>query len=216
MRRWQHRLNAFVIQPLLLLGLVLPAAAVGLEDGKQYRLLNPAVSTETGKNIEVVELFYYGCPHCYDLEPVISKWAKSLPKDVRFRQFPAIFRDTWLPLTKAFYAVDAMGAVEPLHRAIFEAIHKQDLNLTDEKVLFPWVGQQGADQQKFTETYQSFAVQSKATRAKELTRAYGITGVPAVVVNGKYLTSSSMAGGHQSLLNVLDELIKMARKDQAH
>lgn len=185
-----------------------------LQQGKQYSLVSPAQPTETGKNIEVLEFFSYACPHCFELEPVLNPWTKKLPRDVTFRRLPAVFSDAYFTYAKIFYAVEAMGAMDKLHDALFSAVHVQHANLTNESTLLAWVGQQGVDSKKFADIYNSFAVTSKAQRAKQLSRAYGITGVPAVVVEGTYLTSASQAGGHEQLLPVLDELIKKARQSR--
>lgn len=189
-------------------------AHAGLEQGKEYTLVSPAQPTETGKNIEVLEFFSYACPHCHDLEPVLNPWAKKLPGDVTFRRLPAVFSDKWMIFTRIFYAAEAMGVLDKLHPAIFNATHVQRIDLTNEKTLQEWVGKQGVDGKKFAEIYASFTVMSKAQRAKQLTRAYGITGVPAIVVEGKYLTSASQTGGNDQLLTTLDELIRKVRQDR--
>jgi thiol:disulfide interchange protein DsbA len=199
----------------LLCWAALHSSAANLQPSEQYTVLNQPLPTETGKNIEVLELFYYGCPHCATLEPTLSSWTRTLPKDVSFRHAPVVFRDSWMSLTKAFYAAEAIGAEEKLHPAMFIAIHEQDVDLANEDVLFAWVEKQGVDAKKFADAYRSFAVDSKANRARELTKSYGLSGVPSVLVDGKYLTSSKMAGGHMELLSVLDDLIKLARKNRA-
>ncbi|MBZ0106628.1 MAG: thiol:disulfide interchange protein DsbA/DsbL [Sulfuricella denitrificans] len=182
--------------------------------GKQYTLVSPAQPTETGKNIEVLEFFSYACPHCHDLEPVLNPWAGKLPGDVTFRRLPAVFNDTYLIYAKIFYAAEAMGLLDKLHTPIFDAIHVQHQNLSVEKTMQEWIGKQGVDGKKFAEVYNSFAVVNKAQRAKQLTRAYAIMGVPTLVVEGKYMTSASQAGSNEKLLPVLDDLIKKVRQDR--
>lgn len=189
-------------------------AHADLEAGKQYTLISPAQPTETGKNIEVLELFSYACPHCHDLEPVLNPWAKKLPGDVTFRRLPAVFSDKWLIYARIYYAAEAMGVLDKLHPAIFNATHVQHLDLTNEKTLLEWVGKQGVDGKKFAEMFASFSVNGKAQRAKQLTRAYAISGVPSLVVEGKYLTSASQTGGNDQLLTTLDELIQKVRRDR--
>lgn len=183
--------------------------------GVQYVPVDPPQPTETGKKIEVLEIFWYGCPHCFELEPIINAWAKNLPPDVAFRRMPAVFRDDWMPAAKAFYAFKALGLLEKLHDPFFNAIHLQGLDVTNDNAIFDWVAKQGVDRKKFVQMYNSFTVQSEAMRAKQLTQAYGVTGVPSVVVNGRYLTSSAMAGSHQALPGVIDYLIAQVRKEQA-
>lgn len=204
-----------LLSAMLFLALAWNAPAhAGLEQGKEYTLVSPAQPTETGKNIEVLEFFSYACPHCHDLEPVLNPWAKKLPGDVTFRRLPAVFSDKWMIFTRIYYAAEAMGVLDKLHPAIFNATHVQRIDLTNEKTLQEWVGKQGVDGKKFAEIYASFTVMSKAQRAKQLTRAYGITGVPAIVVEGKYLTSASQTGGNDQLLTTLDELIRKVRQDR--
>lgn len=190
-------------------------AQAGIEPGKQFTLVSPAQPTETGKNIEVLEFFSYACPHCHDLEPVLNPWTKKLPADVTFRRFPAVFNDTYMIYAKIFYAAEAMGLLDKLHTPIFDAVHVQHLNLSIEKTMQEWVAKQGVDGKKFADTYASFAVSSKAQRAKQLTRAYAISGVPSIAVDGKFLTSASQVGGNEQLLPALDELIKKARQERS-
>lgn len=191
------------------------SANADIRAGKEYELLSPPQPVETGKKIEVLEIFSYACPHCFDLEPDINKWAKQLPKDVEFRRLPAIFRESWTPLAKAFITFEAMGLSEKLHGEFFRAIHVQHLRLEDDNAIFDWVEKQGIPRKAFMDTYSSFTVQSKALRAKQLTQAYGITGVPAVIVDGKFRTSVSNTGSHAGLMLALDQLIKQARQERA-
>lgn len=209
--------RAFSLRILLAVALSLTGltAQAELHPGKEYELLSSPQVVETGKKIEVLEIFSYVCPHCFDLEADINKWAKQLPKDVEFRRMPGIFRDSWIPFAKAFYTFEAMGMTEKLHGEFFNAIHVQRTRLDDDKAIFDWAEKQGIPRKNFIDTYSSFAVQSKAMRAKQLTRAYGISGVPAVIVDGKYRTSVSNTGSQAALLSALDQLIKQARQERA-
>lgn len=197
------------------------AAAAQLAPGKDYRVINPPQPTESGKKIEVIEFFYYGCPHCNNLQTPLRVWLKQKPADVEFRRVPAIFSDAWMPLTRAYYALDALGAVDKLHHDVFAAIHEQNIRLSDTKVLFDWMAKHGIDRQKFVDTYNSFGVQSRAQRSIELTQRYDIPGTPALTVDGKYLLSPSMAlkpdksADHERFFRVLDQVIAMARKERA-
>lgn len=199
----------------LCLGLMwsVPARAE-LELGKQYILVSPAQPTETGKNVEVLEFFSYACPHCNDLEPVLNPWVKKLPGDVTFRRLPAVFSEKWAVLARVFYAAEALGQLDKLHPAIFKAMHVDRIDLTNEKILQEWVGKNGIEVKKFMDAYNSFAVVGRAQRAKQLTRAFAITGVPSLVVDGKYLTSASQTGSNEKMLPVLDELIRKARQER--
>lgn len=179
--------------------------------GKDYVAISPPLPTDSGPKVEVVEFFWYGCSHCFDLEPALEKWAKALPKDVAFRRVPTIFRDSWVPGAKLYYTLEAMGELERLHKDVFDAIHVERVNLFDDKALLEWVGKKGIDPKKFSETYNSFGVQNKVQRARQITQASKADGVPALAVQGKYLTSGSMTGGYKALFAVLDELIVKAR-----
>jgi len=182
---------------------------------KDYRLVIPPQPTETGNKIEVIEFFYYGCSHCYDLEPYLKKWIGSAPKDVEFRRIPAVFNPEWVPLTKTFYTLEALGEVNRLQSAVFEAIHVKQINLNNEQTLLDWMEQHGVDRKKFADAYNSFSVNNRAEFAKKLTMAYGVEGTPTLVVDGKYLTGPGMTGSHESALQVVNELINKARQERA-
>jgi protein dithiol oxidoreductase (disulfide-forming) len=179
--------------------------------GKDYLVINPPQPTETGKKIEVLEVFSYACPHCYALEPKLTAWVRQLPGDVAFRRMPAVFRESWAPLAKAYYALEAMGELERVHEKIFRAIHEDNIALSNQDALFDWAEKQGIDRKKFVDTYSSFGVQSKVQRAIAKAREYGVSGVPSLIVDGKFLTSSSLTGSHENLFPVLDQLIKDGR-----
>ena len=182
---------------------------------KDYRLVSPSQPPETGNKIEVIEFFYYGCTHCYDLEPYLKKWMSSAPKDVAFRRIPAVFRDNWVPLTKTFYTLEALGEINQLQSAVFEAIHVKQINLNNEQTLLDWMEQHGVDRKKFADAYNSFSINNRADFAKKLTRAYGVEGTPTLVVDGKYLTGPGMTGSHESALQVVNELINKARQERS-
>lgn len=182
--------------------------------GKEYSALTMAQDPETGNKIEVVEFFYYGCPHCFQAEPHINAWLKKMPKDVAFRRIPAVFQDAWLPLTRLYYTLDVMNLEEKLHSAVFNAIHEQKIDLSNERVMADWIAKQGINRQKFLDTYRSFTVQNKTKRATQLTSEYGIQGVPSIVVDGKYLTSGSMTGSFDDMFLTVDYLVAKARKER--
>ena len=196
------------------------AAAAQAVAGKDYRLINPPQPTDSGPKIELLEFFWYGCPHCNNLQPPLGAWLKRKPADVEFRLVPAVFQDSWVPLTKAYLTIEAMGLVDKLHHDVFSAIHDQKIRLQDTKVLFDWVAKQGVDRQKFIDTYNSFAVQSRAQRSVDMTRNYDIPGTPALVVDGRYLTAPSMTLNPDNSINyerffrVVDELLALARKNR--
>lgn len=196
------------------LGLAAGHSQAALLPGREYALLDFPQPTTDPKRVEVLELFFYGCPHCFELEPIIVPWARKLPKHAYFRRMPAIFNDSWVPMAKAFYAAEALGVTEKLHSVMFNAIHLQGVNLNSRDTLLKFVAAQGVDGAKFGAAYDSFGVQAKVTEARQLTGAYGITGVPAMVVDGKYRTASSMVGGHEKLLPALNELIALAQRER--
>ena len=205
----------------IVLGLLVLLLSAGMAAGQQpvldkdYRLVVPVQPSEGSKKIEVMEFFYYGCPHCYDLEPALKAWLKRLPPDVEFRRQPAVFSENWIPLTKTFYTLDAMDLIPKLGDKVYSAVHDEGIGLSDEGMMIKWVSQQGIDPAKFQETYKSFAVQNKVQRAIQMTRNYQVRGTPSIVVAGKYLTSPSMTGSFEKFFQVVDQLIEMARKDAA-
>ncbi len=178
------------------------------EWGKDYVELSPAQAVEAPRGkVEVIEFFWYRCPHCAELKPELEAWIKRQPAHVLIRRQPAVLNDGWLPLTRAFYALEAVGQLDRLHAAVFTAIHRDRIDLNDPNTFFDWAAARGVDRNKLAEAYHSFAVNAKVARAKQLTARYKITGVPAFVVNGKYQTSAYLTGGHKALFKVLDELI---------
>lgn len=206
--------------------LLLPAApAAALTLGKDYRLVNPPQPTATGPRVEVLEFFWYGCPHCRNLQPPLENWLKTAPADVEFKRVPTAFDASWLQLARTYFALEAMGLVGKLHQDLFAAIHDQRTLdpralARDPAALFDWVGSKGVDRQKFVDTYNSFGVNSRTQRTLALTRNYDINGTPSIVVDGRYLTAPSMVLtadnriDYARFFQVLDELIAMARKDR--
>ena len=190
--------------------------------GRDYTLINPPRPTTSGNKIEVLEFFWYGCIHCYNLESPLKAWLKRKPADVEFRYVPAAFDASWLPLARAFYAFEAMGVTAKYHDEIFSAIHRnsQKALLSDPRAMADWLGGKGLDKQKFLDTYNSFAVNGRAQRTTDITRSYDIPGTPALVINGKYLTGPSMMVApdnkvsYERFFQVLDQLIAQARKER--
>jgi len=214
--RW---ISAVIAGAVLLLAATAALPAAPAKD-KEYTLVDPAqppLEGNPGKKVEVIEFFYYGCPHCYNLQPALKAWLKSAPKDIEFRRMPTIFRESWVPLTRTYYALEAIGALEKMHDDVFNAVHQQNVNLGDRRLLLDWAGRRGVDQKKLGDAYDSFAVQTKAQRSLQLTRAYGITGTPSVVIGGRYMTGPSMTLNADNSINyqrfsqVLSALVEMAR-----
>lgn len=192
---------------------VLAAPEEAFEGHDYTRVSNPQ-PVATGKKIEVLEFFWYRCPHCFHLEPGLTTWLKTLPQDAQIRRVPAVFRDDWMPGAKLYYTLEQMNLLGRLHEKVFDATHVENLNLNDPAVLGGWIAKQGVDRKKFDGIYRSFSVQSKATQGARLASVYGITGVPTFVVDGKYSTSVGMTGSEARLFEVLDQLIAKARAER--
>ena len=213
----QHKRREFVRAAALaaVAGPALAQQAKAPAEGFEYKAIKPTQPTDApaGK-VEVVEFFWYGCPHCFDFEPILHKWIKKLPADVSFRRVPAIFgNQAWTPAAKLYYALESMNLIDKMHGEVFDAMHVDRINLQNEKYLFDWVEKKGIDRQKFTEAYNSFAVTSKAQRAMQLTQAHKLQGVPALVVQGKYMPASGAAGSYDDVIVIVDKLIAKARTE---
>jgi thiol:disulfide interchange protein DsbA len=176
-------------------------------DGTDYLKLDKIVPVDAppGK-VEVIEFFWYACPHCNALEPRLEAWLKTLPADVAFKRVPVAFRDDFVPQQRLYYALEAMGKVDELHAKVFNAIHVNHEALNREDLIVAWVGKQGLDAAKFKEFYNSFSVSSKARRATQLQDAYKVQGVPSFGIAGRYYVE-----GERSLQTV-DYVVMEARK----
>ncbi|MDY7562478.1 thiol:disulfide interchange protein DsbA/DsbL [Pseudomonas sp. 10B1] len=190
-------------------------AADPIEAGKQYVELSSAVPVSVPGKIEVVEMFWYGCPHCYAFEPVINPWVAKLPADVHFIRIPAMFGGPWDAHGQLFITLDTMGVESKVHAAVFEAIQKEHKRLDKPEDMADFVATQGVDRTKFLETYNSFAVKGKIAQYKELAKKYEISGVPTMIVNGKYRFDLGTAGGPEQALQVADQLIAKERASVA-
>ena len=182
-------------------------------EGVEY-LEVPPQPVETGAKIEVREFFWYGCPHCYHLEPVLTRWRKSLSPKAEFVRTPAIFRDNWAVHARAYFAFQALGVTQKLHGPMFKAIHEQNRPLDDELSLTAFVVEQGVDEKRFSDAYHSFSMENSLKRVKELQTLYGITSVPTIVVDGRYITSPALAHGQEEVAKVLDFLVAKAIKER--
>ncbi|HTZ00616.1 MAG TPA: thiol:disulfide interchange protein DsbA/DsbL [Rhodocyclaceae bacterium] len=197
------------------------ASAAGLQEGKDYAVLKPARPVESRDKIEVTEFFWYGCPHCYKLDPTLTQWEKKLPKDVSFRRMPAVFPDEkgrpgrWAPLAQVYFSLEAMGLLDKLHSQVFDAIHRDRVNLNDPKVLLDWMASKGVDRQKFTDVMNSFTTQSKVLRAEQLSQSYAFDGVPIIYVDGRYTPITAEAEDPAKLVAIVDQLIDKVRKERA-
>ena len=189
----------------------LPVQAQGTGDARFRTLKSPAPTDAEAGKIEVVEFFWFGCPHCYSLEPLISAWSKKLPADVVFRRQHVPFRE--VKHQQLYFTLQAIGQDnEKTMTAVFNAIHQQRKRMTDPKEMVEVLAPVGVDAKAFNEAFASFGVRTRQTRANKLADAYDLDGVPAIGVNGKYLTAPSLAGSNEAALRVVDELIARERK----
>lgn len=196
---------------LLLLMSSVMAHAAGYTEGVNYKKVAPQ-PTDTGSKIEVLEFFWYGCPHCYSFEPYLKAWKKTMPANVEFVRVPAIFRPDWEVQARAYYALSNMGIIEELHGKIFKAIHKDKKRLNKKELITDFLVANGVDRKKFEAEYNSFSVDSMVRKAKKKQTAYQVQGVPSVAVNGKYLTSGSMSGSYENLIKIIDYLVAKESK----
>ena len=196
------------------LAVAVPASAQYTE-GKEYLRYKQPFPVETGRKIEVIEFFSYGCPHCADLEPHLTAWIKRLPPDVQFRRVPVAFQPAWENLGKVYYTLEALGEEAKLSPEVFAAIHgNARINLAQEQKFFDWAASKGLDRKKVEDTYKSFGVAGKIGRAKQTAQTYNIQSVPTLIVDGKFLVSSSTAGTHERVPGALDAAIAVARAER--
>jgi len=195
---------------LMLLASAFTAAAARAAD---YAVMAPPQPTESNGKIEVVEFFWYGCPHCYHLETSVNQWLKTIPPDVVFKRVPAYPSESWGQLARVYYTIEAMGLLPKMHDQIFDAIHKDSVNLNNPKIRDQWLAQHGVDPAKYAEMEKSFTVATNLARAKQMTQNYKVDSVPRLVVNGKYYTSGELAGSPERIFTVVDELIAKVRSE---
>ena len=216
MRRYTGWLRAFAAA--LTLSLMAGGAfAQAPVPGKDYVNVNPPQPTESGNKVEVIEFFSYACPHCSTLEGPLNAWLKKKPADVEFKRVPTVFHESWAPYARLYYTLEAMNLVDKLHGEVFKAVHDQKVKLQDPKVMADWIASKGVDQKKFTETYNSFSVQSRTKVSNDMSRRYNVEFTPAMIVNGRFLTGPSMTStGNNVDFNrffaVLDQLVATSRK----
>jgi thiol:disulfide interchange protein DsbA len=184
-------------------------AAAEYDEGIEYKRINPAVPTSSGDKIEIVEVFWYGCPHCYRFEPHMLEWKKNLPENVSFVRMPAVFpnRPVWETHARAFYTAEVLGVLDETHQPLFDALHKNRQRLFTPEALADFYASYRVDKKVFLETYNSFTVDMKVNNARTLSEQYKVDGVPTLVINGKFLTHGSISGGDKGMLKVTDYLI---------
>lgn len=188
----------------------LAALAAPFEEGKHYQVLEEPQATADNGKVLVETYFWYGCPHCYQIDPVLSAWAEQQPDDVDVESVPALFGGLWNVHGQMFFALKSIGQLKQTHAALFEAVHQRQLLKTEEQMI-EFLTPLGVDAEQFSEAFNSFEVRVQMQQAASRARAYGIQHVPLVIVNGKYVTDVSMAQGPAKLTQVLDYLIELER-----
>ena len=173
-----------------------------------YEKLSSVQPTQNPAKVEVIEFFWYGCPHCYSFEPLLEKWAKNLPKNVEFIRQPAAFNDVWSKHAKAYFTAEALGVVDKVHADFFDAIQNKKETLDTEEALAKFFTAHGVNETQFHDAYNSFVVDAKMRQAPLMAARYGLTGVPAIIINGKYKTNGALAGSHEKMIEVMNKLIK--------
>ena len=196
-----------------LMGTASAWAQQAFRSGKDYITLERPVATEAGSGkIEVLEFFWYSCPHCNQFEPAFEQWVKNAPKDVVVRRVPVAFRDDFVPQQRLYYTLEAMNLVEKMHIRVFTAIHGEKQMLNSDASVLAWAEKQGIDKAKFAETYKSFGVATKAKRAVQLQNDFKIEGVPSLGVAGRFYIDGTLAGSMPRALQVADALIAQTRQ----
>lgn len=190
------------------------ALADSLVAGQHYNVLASPVATSNADKIEVVELFWYGCPHCYQLEPTLNEWQKTLPDDVNFIKLPAMFGGIWNLHGQLFLTLQSMKVDDSIHDEVFKALHERNRRLASLPEITSFLGGLGIDKNDFEKAWKSFAVKTQMEKAKKLAIAYQVSGVPAMVINGKYRFDIGMAGGLRETAQVADLLIEKERNQQ--
>jgi len=204
------------IAGLALLALAGRAAAqeVRARQNIEYRLI-PVQPVETGERIEVIDFFWYGCPYCNDLQPTLEEWLKRKPDDVALRRVPAILRDSWAPHARIYYALELLGEVERLHLKVYEGYHVEQLHMSKPEVMEQWAARHGIERQRWLDAYFSPEVDARIARAFQATKRYDVQGTPSLVVDGRYLTSSSMTSTVRGVVTILEDLVRLARQGRS-
>ena len=203
--------SCFVTGIIFIFALLVSSTSVfakGFDEGIEYIKLKSPVATSNPDKVVVTEIFWYGCPHCFRLEPYVLKWKENLPAGVEVELIPSVLNASWMEHARAFFALQMMGDVDKVHSKLFTAIHLQNRRLNSVDTLAAFVREQGLDEQKFREYYHSFPVDTKIRKFRQNEGLYGHNGVPVIIVNGKYRTSASITGSNSRLIEVVDYLVK--------
>lgn len=199
-------MKKIIVSIVLLMGLIGVAHAEKYEEGNEYIFVSQP--TQTGDKIEVLEFFWYGCPHCFQFEPVVQKWLKTKPDNVEFIRVPAVFRPSWKVHARTYYALGIMGITEEHHTKIFSMIHNRKKKLDTLESMSGFLERQKVDKKKFLNAYNSFAVETMVRKAIKKLKDYDVKGVPVVAVNGKYYITGQSAGSYEKMINIVNYLIE--------
>ncbi len=192
-------------------GIVLICSSITVQAKDPYTRIVPAQPTQSVDKIEVLEVFWYGCPHCNDFEPHIDKWLETKADDVEFRRMPGIFSKHWVAHAKAFFTAEKLGVLDKIHSSLFDALHNKKKRIYTEDELKDFFVSKGVDGDEFTRIFNSSEIETKFKQAFVMGQRYKITGVPAVIINGKYMTSASLAGSFDNVLKTIDDLVAKER-----
>ncbi len=209
-----HKLSVLLGALMFLSGAAIAQEAVGYDEGFDYKMISPAQPTDDPDRIEVVEIFWYGCPHCYHFEPTLGPWVDNTPKDVNFYRLPAIFNTSWEVHARAYFTADILNVLDKTHSALFHTMHAEKRTLDTVDKLADFYSKYGVDKDLFKKTYSSFVVNTRVARSKEMAQRYGVTGVPAIVVEGKYLVTGPMAKSYQNMLKITNFLVEKERQSK--
>lgn len=212
--------QCWIFAALIISSLTFVATTANAEPrmGQEFNKTAQMIPTEDPSKIEVVELFWYGCPHCHDMDPQLNAWVEKLPEDVVFKRIPGLPHPQWEPMAKAYYAMEDLGILEKYHTALFDAIHGdggfKGLVRSD-KAAIAWLSTiSGLSEEKVKSAFYSFSMKNRLTQARNFFRASGATGVPSLIIDGQYITSSTMAHGNARALEVADYIIENIRRSK--
>ncbi|CAM3588323.1 thiol:disulfide interchange protein DsbA/DsbL [Parendozoicomonas haliclonae] len=205
-------IKAIKVLVALLILAPMAALAADYQEGKHYFKLDTPVSTKASGKVEVAEAFWYGCPHCYTLEPVLNAWKNKLPEHAEFRKVPAQFSKTWRTHGQLYFALDSLDIPKSVHDDVFNAIHKQNRKLSTRDEMVSFVKAYGVSEAAFDKAFKSFKVRNEMRQADAVVKGSRIAGVPALIINGKYRISAQSAGGNAEMLKVADYLIEQEKK----
>lgn len=191
-----------------------PAPPTEFQAGQHYEVLRQPVRTNNPDRIEVVEVFWYGCGHCFTFKPMVEEWQKTLAEDVVKTRLPAVWHPVMELHARAYYTAESLGVIDQVHTRIFEAMNLRGQELDSKEDIGELFEAAGVPREDFDATFESFGVNSAITRGESRQRAYGIRGTPELIVNGKYRITGTMAGSHAGMLHVADYLIEKERAEQ--